>query len=178
MEDNKELILWISELTGEQILSDNIYEILRDGVLLCKIANIISPNSCKYTNSKLPFKHMENISNFLNFASKIVGVPSHELFQTIDLVEGKNIKSVITCLYSLSRNAQKKGIFSGPFIGPKLSEKQTYEFSEEVLLKANATIPQTSGKFVDFTEYTINSGVPRQIGGEYRKASDNKENNK
>lgn len=39
---------------------------MRNGVLLCKLVNCIAPGSVKRVNeSRMPFKQMENISNFL-----------------------------------------------------------------------------------------------------------------
>ena len=36
----------------------------------------------------MPFKQMENISNFLK-ACRTLGVAEHDLFETVDLCEGK-----------------------------------------------------------------------------------------
>lgn len=38
--------------------------------------------------SKMPFKQMENISNFLK-ACRVLGVAEHDLFETVDLFEQK-----------------------------------------------------------------------------------------
>lgn len=81
---------------------------------------------------------MENINTFLTISKK-VGVPEYELFQTIDLYEGKNMYQVMLCIISFSRNSQKKG-YTGPAIGPKLAEKQEIHFTDEQLLKSKAEI--------------------------------------
>ena len=52
--------------------------------------------------SKMAFKCMENINSFLE-AAKTFGVPSQELFQTVDLWERQNLNSVVICLQALGR---------------------------------------------------------------------------
>ena len=66
-------------------------ESLKDGIILCKLVNKCVPGSAiRPTESKMPFKQMENISAFLTILETI-GVPKHDSFQTIDLYEDKNI---------------------------------------------------------------------------------------
>ncbi len=61
---------------------------------------------------------MENISNFLK-ACRAFGVPEHDLFETVDLYDEKDMNVVLVCLLSLSRNIQRTvPTFTGPFIGP------------------------------------------------------------
>merc|ERR1711935_639240 len=82
---------WIENVTNEALSSDDTIEALKDGVALCKLANAIRPGSVKKINtSKLAFKQMENISSFLS-AAKSWGVRAEDLFQTIDLYEGRNL---------------------------------------------------------------------------------------
>lgn len=52
--------------------------------------------------SKMAFKCMENINSFLE-AAKTFGVPSQELFQTVDLWERQNLNAVVICLQALGR---------------------------------------------------------------------------
>lgn len=160
--ENFELARWISDVLNEPLDTKNLEEALRDGVALCKLMNEIRPGSCRYTVSRQPFMQMENINRFL-IAAKSIGVPDHELFQSIDLFEKKNFKQVKICLYAVSRHAQKDKLFPGPFIGPKLSEKKKYKFTEEQLQKAKAFIPMQSGHYVDLGEYVQNMGIRRQI---------------
>lgn len=43
------------------------------------------------------FKQMENISNFLK-ASRALGVPSFDCFETLDLFDEKNMAGVLRCV--------------------------------------------------------------------------------
>lgn len=130
-----ESLEWIKEITSEPINTsgdpDNFFEVLKDGVLLCKLINCIKPGSIKKVNeSKMAFKCMENITgnifclqskkflasqknwNFFFFDSafldhaKQLGVPPQETFQSVDLWERQNLNSVVICLQSLGRKVR------------------------------------------------------------------------
>ena len=122
-----ELLVWIKEVTGDTTINsedgsmDNMYEVLKDGTVLCSLINALQEGSIKKVNkSTMAFKCMENIEQFLQSASKL-GVADYELFQTVDLWEKQNMFSVQTCLQSLARKATK---FGKPSLGPKESESQ------------------------------------------------------
>lgn len=85
---------------------DNFYEVLKDGVILCKLANAMEAGKIKKVNtSTMAFKCMENISTFLEVA-KGFGVPVQETFQSVDLWERQNLNSVVICLQSLGRKVK------------------------------------------------------------------------
>lgn len=67
---------------------------LRDGVVLCKLANALKANSvAKINTGNLAFKQMENINNFIE-AARNMGVRPADLFQTVDLYEANNMTQV------------------------------------------------------------------------------------
>lgn len=106
----QECLEWIKEITGEPINTsgdmDNFFEVLKDGVILCKLVNCIEAGSVRKINeSKMAFKCMENISAFLACAQKF-GVPTQETFQSVDLWERQNLNSVVICLQSLGRKVR------------------------------------------------------------------------
>lgn len=136
-----ETLEWIKTITGEPEntagTADNVYEVLKDGVLLCKLVNALQEGSVKKVNqSTMAFKCMENINAFLDAVKKL-GVPSQETFQTIDLWEKQNLYSVIVCLQSLGRKA---GNYGKPSIGPKEADKNVRQFTEEQLKAGESVI--------------------------------------
>lgn len=66
---------WIEEVTGEPFDSGlSFAEQLQDGRKLCLLVNKIKPGAVRRVNtSKMPFKQMENISNFLKAIREIGG---------------------------------------------------------------------------------------------------------
>jgi Calponin homology (CH) domain len=50
----------------------------------------------------MPFVQMENISNFLAFCGSY-GLKTHDLFQTVDLFEAKNMGQVVKNILALKR---------------------------------------------------------------------------
>lgn len=160
--EKTELIQWIGAIIDEPLGAGDFGEILGDGVVLCKLMNKINPGSCRYTVSRQPFMQMENINRFLD-AARAIGVPSHDLFQSIDLFERRNLKQVEICLYAVSRHAQKNQLLEGPFIGPRLADQKRYEFTDEQIKKAKAYVPMQAGYYVDIGVYVQNMGIRRQI---------------
>merc|ERR1712113_93259 len=65
----------------------------------------------------MPFKQMENITQFQQVAREW-GVPESSLFGTPDLYEGKNMGSVIKCIYAFGGAVkQSRPQYTGPAIG-------------------------------------------------------------
>jgi hypothetical protein len=77
---------------------------LKDGHVLCQAANKLAANACpKVNSSAMPFKQMENITAFINACRNVFKVPEHELFETVDLYEEKDLGCFVTCICSLGR---------------------------------------------------------------------------
>ncbi|GJQ79012.1 Chd64 [Trypoxylus dichotomus] len=160
----QETLEWIREITGDNINiagdMDNFYETLNNGTLLCKLVNCIQPGLVKKINeSKMAFKCMENINAFLE-AAKILGVPTQETFQTVDLWERQNLNSVVICLQSLGRKA---GNFGKPSIGPKEAEKNERHFTEEKLRAGQSIIGLQMGSNKGANQSGINFGNTRHM---------------
>jgi len=145
-EQEKEVLEWVFAVLDEPVPEGEFEEILKNGVVLCKMMNKISPNSIPKFKEKGPaFLLMENVQSFLAAAKKY-GVSDEEVFQTPDLFEARNIPQVVLCLFSLGRTTQKHPEYEGPAIGPKMATKNVRNFSEEQILAGrNAQISLQSG---------------------------------
>jgi len=160
----KESLEWVAIITGDSIETsgdmDNFYEVLKDGTLLCKLANGLKLGIVKKINtSTMAFKCMENINAFLE-AAKELGVPPQETFQTVDLWERQNLNSVVICLQSLGRKADKYG---KPHIGPKEAEKNERVFSEDKLRAGQTIIGLQMGSNKGANQSGINFGNTRHM---------------
>lgn len=132
-EQEQEVLEWISAVLGEKLPPGAYEDVLKDGVVLCKLANKLTPGSVKKIQERgTNFQLMENVQRF-QAAIKKYGVPEEEIFQTADLFERRNIPQVTLCLYSLGRITQKHPEFTGPTLGPKMAEKNERSFTEEQL---------------------------------------------
>ena len=90
-EAEKEVISWISQLTGDTIAEGTFRVALKNGVVLNNLAHAIRPNDCPSIKpSSIPYKQMANISLFRNFCLSI-GLKDYEVFHVTDLYEGHDI---------------------------------------------------------------------------------------
>ena len=138
------------------------HQALKDGVTLCKLINVLKPESIYRINKKSkPFFMMENISNFLT-ACVSYGVKSNDLFQTVDLYEKQNMYNVINGIWSLGRKAQTKR-FYGPLLGPRESQENIREFTDEQIIKGRTTIGLQMGSHKGANQSGMNFGKSRFI---------------
>jgi len=159
-----ECLEWVKEITGEPINTsgdmDNFFEVLKDGVILCKLVNSIKPGSVKKINeSKMAFKCMENITAFSDVARSF-GVPPQETFQSVDLWERQNLNAVVICLQSLGR---KVGQYGKPSIGPKEADKNKRNFTEEQLRAGQNVISLQYGSNKGATQSGLIFGNTRHM---------------
>jgi len=135
----KEAREWLQSVVGEPFPAGSFHEALKDGVYLCKAINKLAPGSVpKINQSKMAFKMMENIGNFLD-ACSLYTLQKSDLFQTVDLYEAANMNQVVNTIHALGRKARAKG-FTGATLGPKEASKQTREFDAEETRKAGQAI--------------------------------------
>lgn len=95
---------FLQETLDSSISSTGSFHLLlKDGIVLCNLANKLRPGVIDRISMRpLPFLQMENISNFVR-ACRDLGVPSTDLFQTVDLFEGKDMYQVAICILTLAR---------------------------------------------------------------------------
>ncbi|KAF9925659.1 hypothetical protein FBU30_004610 [Linnemannia zychae] len=154
---------WIETVVGEPFPYEGFQQSLKDGVILCKLMNVLIPGFVKIKPSKMPFVQMENIAKFLEGCERL-GCPKHDLFQTIDLYENKNPGQVVDAIWSLSRHAAKAGC-DIPILGPKLSDKHEVEFSEEVLNAGKTVINTYQYGYSGGANLSGQRSGRREIGG-------------
>ena len=111
----KEAKVWIEEVfkdtpneTQLGTTSDDFKEILKDGVLICKLLQLIDENVMqKYNQSpKTPANCMDNIELFIK-GVKQLGIKVS--FTSVDLYEKKSMKKVIGCIHELAFLSNKRG---------------------------------------------------------------------
>jgi len=149
---------------------ENFQEFLKDGQVLCNMANRLSPGSIKKVHNPATIKiaamksmkEQENISFFLKFC-KNYGMQETDMFQTVSLYEGSNLSSVQITLFKLGSLAKTKN-FNGPTIGIKVAQENKREFTAEQM-KAGQFIPaKTSGNNLGANQSgTTPYGLGRQI---------------
>ncbi|CAL8085451.1 unnamed protein product [Calicophoron daubneyi] len=156
---------WIEELLGTKLDHSKPYEeILRNGVVLCKLINVIKPGSVKKINenSTMPFKIMENINAFQE-AIKAYGVPTADVFQTVDLFEKKDIGQVTQCIFALGRTCQTHPEYTGPTLGPKVAQENKREFTEEQLREGSNVVSLQYGTNKGASQAGMTMGKQRMI---------------
>jgi len=170
VEKEQEARLWIEDVIGERLDQsvssgeplgpDRFHSALKDGIILCKLANAII-GGVKFNSMKVPFKQMENITNFLTACEKY-GVNKTDLFQTVDLYEKQNLWQVVLTIFALGRKAQANG-FNGPALGPREAQRNTRDFSEEQLKAGQSVIGLQMGTNKGASQKGMSFGAVRHI---------------
>ncbi|XP_056141420.1 transgelin-2-like [Lampris incognitus] len=144
---------------------------LKDGSVLCELINSLYTTNKpikKIQSSTTAFKQMEQISQFLR-AAESYGVSKMDMFQTVDLWEGKDLAAVQRTLMALGNLAVTKndGTYSGdPKWFHKKSQENKREFSEEQLNEGRNVIGLQMGTNRGASQAGMTGyGRPRQIIG-------------
>lgn len=154
---------WIAAVVGEPFPEGSFHEALKDGLLLCRLMNILSPESIpKVHTSKFAFKIMENINFFLMAATEKLDVPVVELFQTVDLFEAANMTQVLWGITAVARYARRANK-ELPALGPDLSVKYERNFDQETMNKGASIVGMQAGGFKGANQEGMTFGRPRAL---------------
>ncbi|XP_074836718.1 transgelin-2 [Carettochelys insculpta] len=169
------LTQWILAQCGSGVQApepgrEKFQEWLKDGIVLCKLINSLYPKGqepvTKIQASNMAFKQMEQIAQFLQAAERYGIVPT-DIFQTVDLWEGKNMACVQRTLMNLGGLAvtREDGLFVGdPNWFPKKSRENRREFSEDKLKEGQNVIGLQMGTNRGASQAGMTGyGMPRQI---------------
>ncbi len=141
---------WIEGVLNEQLKGDDLGEALKDGSVLCRLANVIKPGSIKKINTKqVALMSMENIRHYLSFCWQI-GLPSTSLFTSSDLYNRRALTEVLRNIEALARYTQTLDGWQGPvWTGPKLAKRKegdkswaTLEIKKPVFVQDGASAEQ------------------------------------
>ncbi|XP_044728207.1 muscle-specific protein 20 [Chrysoperla carnea] len=155
---------WIESVLGAKFPPGEAFEdVLKDGTVLCQVMNKLKPGSIpKINTSGGQFKLMENINNFQK-ALKEYGVADIDVFQTVDLWEKKDIAQVTCTLFALGRETYRHSEWKGPYLGPKPSEENKRDFTEEQLKAGQTIVGLQAGSNKGATQAGQNLGAGRKI---------------
>jgi len=129
---------WISSVSGKSVTPSNMASELKSGAVLCAVANAVKPGAVKASTSALPFKQMEVITKFVEFA-RAFGVDERNLFVTVDLFEAKNLHAVAVCVRELKR-------LSGAGFDKQSANDAAPAAAASAASKSSAVVISASGK--------------------------------
>ncbi|GAA5808988.1 hypothetical protein MFLAVUS_002388 [Mucor flavus] len=89
-------------LDRNELPNGSLQDMLKDGILLCELIKNFSTEPIIKNERRTKFAYQDNIGQFLRVAETL-HIPQSDLFQTVDLLEGKRMQSVISCLLAIQR---------------------------------------------------------------------------
>ncbi|NWR77449.1 GA2L2 protein, partial [Centropus unirufus] len=160
----EDLAEWLKELYDLDIGVDTFLEVLETGAVLCSHANHVTHVAAEFARTRpdvachlrLPsagvacnpaaqpgtFQARDNVSNFIQWCRKEMGIKDVLMFETEDLVLRKNEKNFVLCLLELARCAARFGMRAPTLV--QMEEEIEEELRQELdLLPA---LPRPSRK--------------------------------
>lgn len=112
-----EVVHWLERVSGDVRGSRALGEWLRDGELLCCVANAILPGIVpRVHRSDKKFKQRDNIMNFIHACQRL-GVDEVDLFDPDDLLEERDLRAVKICIFLLGTVVRTTvPAFEGPWL--------------------------------------------------------------
>ncbi|XP_004434910.1 PREDICTED: GAS2-like protein 2 [Ceratotherium simum simum] len=153
----EDLAEWFRDLYGLDVDAASFLQVLETGLVLCQHANAITEAalaflaeaparaqriplpqagvSCNGAAQPGTFQARDNVSNFIQWCRKEMGIQEVLMFETEDLVLRKNVKNVVLCLLELGRRAWRFGVAAPTLV--QLEE----EIDEELRLELSLPPP-------------------------------------
>uniref|UniRef100_A0A670K318 Growth arrest specific 2 like 2 n=1 Tax=Podarcis muralis TaxID=64176 RepID=A0A670K318_PODMU len=167
----EDLAEWLKELYDVDINVEFFLEALETGVLLCHHANSITQvawdfeqrypglshklqlPTCEVTCNDFAqpgtFQARDNVSNFIRWCRKEMGIKEVLMFETEDLVLRKNEKNFVLCLLEVARRAARFGMSAPTLI--QMEEEIEEEIREDLNLPPEETpLPRAQRKPANF----------------------------
>jgi len=147
---------WIEQMTNEKVL--NIEDGLRNGVILCKLANSIKAGIIPKIDMRAQrMCELANIKQYLEAITRL-GLPKNYLFDPHDLYDKKFLPGVLQHIYAVGRMLANRSHWVGPRLETYTIEpswvkasRQGSESSIEELFKKVAV--ELSLNFTETSEY-------------------------
>ncbi|XP_045693008.1 GAS2-like protein 2 [Phyllostomus hastatus] len=150
----EDLAEWLRDLYGLDIDAANFLQVLETGLVLCRHANAVTEAalaflaeaparalrtpmpragvSCNRAAQPGTFQARDNVSNFIQWCRKEMGIQEVLMFETEDLVRRKNVKNVVLCLLELGRRAWRFGVAAPTLV--HLEDEIDEELRQELAL--------------------------------------------
>lgn len=157
-----EIALWIEAVLNDPIPPKDFDDLLRDGVLLCRVINTLKPGSvAKIQKPWTKDSQRANIQAFLE-AARAYGVPDEHLFAVEDLHEKTGIPNVIKTMIFLGKAIYDHPEWEGPYLGPRPSG-HLINWSEEKLRAGEGIVRLQAGTNKFATQKGLRIGTGRDI---------------
>uniref|UniRef100_V5HTN3 Calponin n=1 Tax=Ixodes ricinus TaxID=34613 RepID=V5HTN3_IXORI len=155
---------WMSAIMGQQLPRGDFGDTLRDGTILCHFMNKLMPGCIpKINTSGGQFKMMENITNFQNAAKQWGGARDRRLPDGGPSGRRETSPNVAQCLMAIGRACYNHPEYTGPCLGPKPSEEQKREWTQEQLRASEGIINLQYGSNKGATQSGQNFGNTRHM---------------
>ncbi|XP_005402942.1 PREDICTED: GAS2-like protein 2 [Chinchilla lanigera] len=150
----EDLAEWLRDLYGLDIDAANFLQVLDTGLVLCQHANMVTEAalaflaeapaqaqrlpmprarvSCNGAAQPGTFQARDNVSNFIQWCRKEMGIQEVLMFETEDLVQRRNVKNVVLCLLELGRRAWRFGVAAPTLV--QLEEEIEEELRQDLAL--------------------------------------------
>ncbi|XP_077605995.1 GAS2-like protein 2 [Crocuta crocuta] len=194
----EDLAEWLRDLYGLDIDTTNFLQVLETGLVLCRHANAITEAalaflaeaparaqriplpragvSCNGAAQPGTFQARDNVSNFIQWCRKEMGIQEVVMFETEDLVLRKNVKNVVLCLLELGRRAWRFGVAAPTLV--RLEEEIDEDLSSTAprlcdLGQVNLSVLNSVQSLISHCRCPVQFSMVKVSEGKYRVGDSN-----